>query len=92
VKGKGNSNSPVSYSYADNNLATGKYKYRLKQIDFNGDFAYLNLPLDVTVGVPAKFGMSQNYPNPFNPTTNISFNLSSDSKVSLKIYDIRGRK
>ena len=92
VKGKGNSNSPVTYNYEDNNLATGKYKYRLKQIDFNGDFAYLNLPLDVTVGVPAKFGMSQNFPNPFNPTTNISFNLSSDSKVSLKIYDIRGRE
>jgi photosystem II stability/assembly factor-like uncharacterized protein len=40
---------------------------------------------------PAKFELSQNYPNPFNPVTNISFQLSSESFVSLKIFDILGR-
>jgi len=33
----------------------------------------------------------QSYPNPFNPRTNVNFNLSRDSKVKLKIYDVRGR-
>lgn len=32
-----------------------------------------------------------NYPNPFNPTTNIGFNLPSQSQVNLSIYDITGR-
>lgn len=33
-----------------------------------------------------------NYPNPFNPTTTISFNLSSESDVSLSICNIKGQK
>jgi hypothetical protein len=38
------------------------------------------------------FGLHQNYPNPFNPTTVISFQLSENSIVSLKIFDLLGRE
>lgn len=33
----------------------------------------------------------QNYPNPFNPQTNINFNLTRSSKISLSIYNIKGQ-
>ena len=33
-----------------------------------------------------------NFPNPFNPTTTINFQLSVDSEVELKIYNIKGQK
>lgn len=92
VNGAGNSNSIKNYSFSDNNLATGKYNYRLKQVDFNGNFEYFNLSNEVNIGVPNKFALAQNYPNPFNPTTNINYDLPFDSKVMIKIFDITGRE
>ncbi|TRZ51643.1 T9SS C-terminal target domain-containing protein [bacterium] len=92
VQGKGNSVTTTSYSYEDKNLQTGKYKYRLKQIDNNGNFEYFELNGDVEIGIPKKFDLSQNYPNPFNPTTKINFDLPVDAKVSLVVYDITGRE
>ncbi|MBA4406729.1 hypothetical protein C0389_05590 [bacterium] len=42
--------------------------------------------------LPSVFTLNQNYPNPFNPTTLISYQLSSGSFVSLKIYDTIGKE
>ncbi|MBM4171387.1 MAG: T9SS type A sorting domain-containing protein [Ignavibacteria bacterium] len=42
--------------------------------------------------LPSKYELHQNYPNPFNPTTRITFSLSENSFVSLKIYDMLGRE
>lgn len=36
--------------------------------------------------------VKQNYPNPFNPVTNISFDITSQGFVTLKIYDMTGRE
>jgi len=47
---------------------------------------------DIEVPVVDEFELSQNYPNPFNPQTRITYSISSEKKVSLKIYDILGRE
>jgi hypothetical protein len=41
---------------------------------------------------PLTFSLGQNYPNPFNPTTAISYQLSANSFVTLKVFDILGRE
>jgi hypothetical protein len=41
--------------------------------------------------IPEAFTLSQNYPNPFNPNTTIEFSLKKRQKVTLRIYDVRGR-
>ena len=91
VTGNGNTNGQFNYIYTDRNLNTGKYNYRLKQIDVNGNFEYFNLSNEVEISIPKTFSLSQNYPNPFNPSTKIDFELPVDANVSLLLYDISGR-
>ncbi len=89
VNGAGNSNSPKSYSYTDESASTGKFSYRLKQIDNDGTFEF-SKAIEVDLGIPKEFQLSQNYPNPFNPTTKIQYALPVDAQVTLQIYSITG--
>ncbi|MFA6598421.1 MAG: T9SS type A sorting domain-containing protein [Ignavibacteriaceae bacterium] len=89
VQGNGNSNSPKSYSFVDKAVPIGKYSYRLKQIDFDGQYEYSPV-VDVQVDAPLTFALKQNYPNPFNPKTIIGYQLPNANHVILKVYDILG--
>ena len=92
VRGNGTTSMASDYHFTDSGLRTGKYFYRLKQIDYNGNFEYHKLAQQVYITKPVKNEVNQNYPNPFNPVTNISFTLSEDSFVKLTIYDAAGRE
>lgn len=92
VEGHGNSTVSNSYSFTDRSLNAGIYTYRLKQIDFNGNFEYHNLNSDVVIGVPTRFELMQNYPNPFNPSTRISFEIPTDGIVKLTVFDNSGKE
>ena len=92
VQGNGNSNTSHNYTFTDKKLQSGKYKYRLKQIDFNGNYKYYELSNEVIIGIPGKFYLSQNYPNPFNPVTDLEFGISDLGFVSLKVHDALGNE
>lgn len=91
VQGSGTTTERKYYSFIDDNLSSGVYYYRLKQIDYDGSFNYSN-EVEVDVSAVAEFALEQNYPNPFNPTTIIQYSLSDMQFVSLKVYDILGRE
>jgi len=91
VAGNGTSSKEHTYSFADANVSSGTYVYRLKQIDNDGTYKYSG-EAEVTITMPTVFALNQNYPNPFNPTTTISFTLAQDGYTTLKIYDVLGKE
>jgi hypothetical protein len=90
-KGNGTTTTSNIYSYIDEAVGSGVYYYRLKQIDHNGSFKYLNV-IKVDIGAPKQFSLEQNYPNPFNPSTSIKFNLPERGFVNLAVFDVLGRE
>jgi hypothetical protein len=69
----------------------GTYKYRLKQMDLNGHYKYTS-EIEVVYNNVMNFSLNQNFPNPFNPSTTISYQLSAEGPVSIKVYDVLGRE
>lgn len=92
ITGRGNSSVPSYYDYSDINLASGRYKYRLRQFDFNGNSDLHEFSDEVVIGAPVKFNLSENYPNPFNPVTKINFDIPVPGNVKLIIFDVTGRE
>lgn len=93
VKGAGNSNSPISYSSTDarafEKASSNVLYYRLKQVDFNGDFTYTH-----TVRVvknAEKANALSAYPNPFGNAYSVSFDAADAGAVKLTMIDLQGK-
>jgi pimeloyl-ACP methyl ester carboxylesterase len=92
VVGNGNCNEHKDFSFTDIRLSTGKYNYRIKQIDYNGNYKYYYLSEAINIGAPEKFFLSQNYPNPFNTTCIIQYDIAKQCLVKIIVYDLLGRE
>jgi hypothetical protein len=99
--GAGTSLTTHSYSWVDNGVAPGSYEYRLGQADLDGTVHYsesraVTVPLNGADGgqaaVASAVGLLQTFPNPFNPATSISYRLSTNSLVTITVYDAAGRE
>ena len=90
VEGNGTTTEIQNYSFTDK-PEPGKYRYRLKQVDFDGSFEYSNV-IEVEVGTPQQFSLYQNYPNPFNPATKIKYSVPQFSNVVIKVFDVLGKE
>ena len=90
VEGKGNSTTNQYYSFTDESIP-GKIYYRLKQMDFDGNYNYSQV-IEVDGVTVSTIQLQQNYPNPFNPNTTIKYQLGNDGFVSLKVFNSLGEQ
>lgn len=95
ISGAGTTDQLMDYMFEDNSLPAAEIVYYvLEQIDLDGTVNLSN-PIEVLLGarfiLPTEFA-SAVYPNPFNPRTTISYELPTDTAVSVIIYDAIGQE
>ena len=91
IEGSGTTNEQRFYTFTDLKPGNGKFNYRLKQIDLNGNYEIFNAAYPVEIGRPVNFDLSQNYPNPSNPVSRIDYQLPIDAAVNISVYDLTGQ-
>lgn len=91
VAGNGNSNAIQNYSFIDEDLNSGVYYYRLKQIDYNGAFEHSKI-VNATVKKLEGIVLSHFIPNPAATATKLNMELVQATNVQIIITDHLGRR
>ena len=85
-------------SFADLNLASGTWHYRVTAEDFNNNESGPSNEASLQTAIsgvgdetPQAFRVKGAVPNPFNPSTSIHFSLDQSGQTTVEIFDTRGR-
>ncbi|MGW8123669.1 Calx-beta domain-containing protein [Roseivirga echinicomitans] len=91
VPGTGNSEHRINYNYVDQAPLTGRSFYRLKIVDFSGEFEYSEL---VEIKLlperhPSKFKV---YPNPLtdDQVLKIEYQISDVQSIYINVFNMKG--
>jgi len=78
-----------NYEFSDNSPLTGGavWYYRIKEVEASGESIYSKIVSVRLGGLAGKFSV---YPNPTRGTATVSFVLSAQSTVSLRLFDLKG--
>ena len=93
VKGAGNSNKIVNYTYTDVSLKdinVSKTYYRLNQVDMDGKSTYSKV-ISLSLENPANAGNWKLYPNPVKDVATVELNLEASSKVKAQLVSRDGK-
>ena len=88
LKGAGNSTEMLSYETLDEHPLLGTSYYRLKQTDFNGDYAYFGI-LDFEL-TQKYFPQTKAYPNPTQGL--LTLEGREEDITSYQFYDVQGKE
>lgn len=91
VQGHGTTTEAKTYTYTTNTLLPGRYRFRLRQIDYDGAFAF-SPEEEVVIEIDKAYLMTAAYPNPFNKRTQWSLLVKRAQHVHIGVYDLMGRR
>lgn len=90
MRGAGTTHLRQDYNFSVGNLAVGVHKFRLKQIDFDGTFAYSpTVRIEIHATDQAFLNV---YPTPFNPSTQILYYSQKEEYVQIQVFDVLGKQ
>lgn len=78
VEGSGNSNDEIEYEFVDNSIVSSVNYYRIKQVDYNGDFKYSNSISFNTNNSEPQLSILANGQSPI-----VAVNGVSDAKINI---------
>ena len=89
VTGNGTTNQFVEYSFTDKSIATRQNTayYRLKQVDFDGEYEYSGMRV-VRFDGNAEMLEIAAYPNPFNQE--VTIHVNANEPYTIEVTDING--
>ena len=91
VEGAGTTNETLNYEFIDKQPIAGNNYYRLKQVDFDGDFEYSEIKALFFTDVPRETGVSI-FPNPAVNLVNVRLGGDLESQVvEVEIYNSVGQ-
>lgn len=91
VPGAGTTTQPQSYAFHVADLALGTHLFRLRQVDYDGTFAY-SPQVEVRLELMDAYQASMVYPNPLQGEARFELALSQPQHVSIAVYDVIGRE
>ena len=91
IMGAGNAASVKQYSFTDPGLAPGVYQYRLRQVNFSGIGTY-SKEISLKVSGKPVFVVSNIFPNPIVSAATFEYQLPSDYRVTVELFNMGGQK
>lgn len=91
VTGVGTSTEVQRYDYTINNLNPGKYSFRLKQIDYDGAYAY-SRNIELTLRPTSGHYLSTIYPNPSLDESHLFISLKERQQITIQVLNLSGQQ
>ena len=90
INGKGTTNTISEYRWLDQTAPKEMTYYRLKQVDFNGDFEYSNIMVVTPVVEEVEGVVISTFPNPVTEELNIDFSAEAPQQIDITFVDLMG--